>query len=348
MIKKALLTLVVTIALMGLAAIVWSYIPVTIDREAPDPAVVHLNKQTASGPQYQENYFSHQGHQLHYVGAGEGETILFVHGFPSTWLSFAHQLEAFKSDYHVVAIDGLGAGKSDAPSNVDAYGLEAMTAHVAALLEQKGINKLHLVGHDWGSAFVTGFAQRYPDKVISVTGISAPPQNVIADLLAENPDGSKFSYIETFKKANAVILLALGVEGRIYDGAYGPLVEAGHLTQVEGDLFRAATSNPKRVNAHINWYRANIPAPEDITNADYWPSKDTRVTVPALYIWGLDDQIYDEAALEKTKALSDNAAMLLLPDVGHWPHVERAELVTAAIRRHIGAVAGEAVKPQLK
>lgn len=336
--KSVIAGLLLVIICVALVTAVWMFSPVSVDQAEQDPAVVHANADVAPGKQLQEAYFEHDGLNLHYIEAGKGnaETVIFIHGFPSFWYSFLRQVENFKTDYHVVAIDGLGAGKSDAPLASEPYKLEAMAKQLNALIDHIGAEKVHLVGHDWGSAFAIGFAQRYPDRVLTVTGISAPPTNASLDILRSDAKSRETAkYVERFKSANPALILALGVGDSIYDGAYRPLVEAGKLTQKEGDLFRNATSNPRRIDAHINWYRANIPSPDDITEADLWPSRDARVTVPSLYIWGENDQIYSQPAIDRMMSLSDDAELVLFPDVGHWPHVREAEAVNAAIGKHL-------------
>ncbi|MEM8633641.1 MAG: alpha/beta hydrolase [Pseudomonadota bacterium] len=320
------------LVILALAAWLWMKIPVAADMSVSDPAIVHANK-ACTNADYTSAWFEHAGHKLHYVEAGDGELVLFLHGFPSFWFSFIRQMDAMKDDYRVVAIDGLGAGKSDAPHDVAAYRLENMAAHLEALIDHLGAEKVHIVGHDWGATFAFGFAQRYPERVASVTGLSAPPQNVLLSLIQRDSSLRQTSaYIERLKQANPLLIVATGGDKKVWTGAYEPLVEKGLLTPEEGDLFREATGNPKRINAHINWYRANIPPFDKIRDADFWPERGARLHMPALIVWGQDDRVFAKQYAEATKVRSDQIRMLPLAGVGHWPHVERAETVTQAIK----------------
>lgn len=333
MLKKISVLVIAALIFTAAGVFLWLLSPLTVERDSPGMAVTHANSIASGTYSYQEGWFDHNGRALHYVEAGEGEVILFIHGFPSFWYSFFPQMEAFKSDYRVVAIDGLGAGRSDAPRDVNAYKLEAMAAHVNALIDHLGADKVHLVGHDWGAAFALGFAQRYPARVMTVTAMSAPPQNIILKLLQANEhERNVFAYVERFKKANPVLLLASNIEQRIWDGAYGPLVEAGKLSPAEGALFRHATSDPRRIDAHINWYRANIPAFDEIQASDYWPAQEGRIAAPGLFIWGTEDPIITPAVVAEIEAMSEDIKMLSLEGVGHWPHAEETGAVNAAIR----------------
>ncbi|MEL7447163.1 MAG: alpha/beta hydrolase, partial [Pseudomonadota bacterium] len=267
--------------------LIWGNTQVEVDETEVDPAIAYINAQSPEGTPFREAYFEHGGNRLHYVEAGQGETVLFLHGFPSYWLSLFNQMVALKEGYRVVAIDGLGAGRSDAPLDVEHYTLENMSTGVIALLDELGADKVHLVGHDWGSTFAFGLAQRHPERVLSVTGISAPPQNVLLASLQSDPNArSAAAYIERLKSANPLLIVATGGHKRVWTGAYEPLVRAGHLTPEAGQLMRDATGDPRRLNAHINWYRANIPAPDALTQTDFWPAPDARLPMPALMIWG--------------------------------------------------------------
>lgn len=330
--KRLVVTVLIAAALAALIATKWAMTPARPDITRPDAAIVQLNDRNNDSDPYKEDYFQHAGHSLHYVEAGKGELVLFLHGFPSYWLSFLRQMDALKDDYHVVAIDGLGTGKSDAPRDVESYKLENMAQHVLALIDHLGADKVHLVGHDWGSTFAFGFAQRYPDRVASVTGLSAPPQNVLLHLMETEPELRKTSgYIERLKQANPLLIVALGGDKQVWTGAYEPLVAAGHMTAEEGELFRGPTGNPKRINAHINWYRANIPSFDAIGDKSFWPSRNARLRMPAQIIWGNKDRVFAREYAENITAYADDIKLLPLADVGHWPHWERSAAVTDAI-----------------
>lgn len=319
---------------LAVAAILWlAARPLDAGPGAPDPAVTYLNGADRMAGALSEGYFDRAGPTLHYVTAGSGETIVFLHGFPSNWFSFARQIEAISPRYRVIAIDGLGAGRSAAPGNLQAYQLGTMSRQLIALLDHLGAERVHLVGHDWGAAFAFGLAQAYPQRVLSVTGIAAPPQNVLLEALAEDPVvRQQASYIERLKAANLALVALSAPRERAWKGAYEPLVKTGALSAVEGQLFRQAVRDPRRINAHINWYRANIPAPDEISAGSFWPSRGARLSMPALFIWGSQDRVFNPAYAQRTSRLSADLRRLEIPGAGHWPHVERPDLVTRAIQ----------------
>jgi len=319
-----------------LFAVKWAATPERFDPAYADPAVEYLNQADPANVRFRQAHFEHDGVTINYVEAGEGETILFLHGFPSYWFSLSRQMKALSSDYHVVAIDGLGAGGSSAPLDEDNYKLENMSAHVEALLDHLGAEKLHIVGHDWGSAFAFGLAQKLPDRVLTVTGLSAPPMNAVLDALQTDPDARKVAaYVERLKEANPLLIVVLGADKQVCSGAYEPLVAKKLMSKREGELFCDATGNPRRIDAHINWYRANIPHPDAIDESDFWPSRTARIKAPALLIWGTEDRVFAPKYVAKIDQLSDSLKKLPFEGVDHWPHIEEEQAVTKAIRAHI-------------
>lgn len=334
--KKIAISIVSLILFALITAFVWMKMPVPSAVSATDPSIEFANTLSDGGAQFEGDFFEYNDINMHYVSAGEGDVILFLHGFPSFWYSLIRPMMALKDDYRVVAIDGPGKGLSDVPTDLDSFSMENMTSHIVALIDHLGADKVHLVGHDWGNALAFGIAQRYPQRVITLTGMSAPPQSVLLELVSTNEEQRQiFSYVDYFRKANPLLLWAMNVEDRIYQNSFKPLVDSGFMTVEEGSFFRAAASNPKRVNAHINWYRANLPPFDELSDKDFWPQRKARVTAPTLFIWGQDDHLITQDTITELSAVTEKLVLLELEGVGHRPQFERADDVIKAIREHV-------------
>lgn len=104
-------------------------------------------------------------------------TILLVHGYPDSSQVWDATAELLADEFHVVAYDVRGAGRSTAPRAVAAYDLDHLVADTAAVAAAVSPGKpVHLVGHDWGSIqsweTVTTAAMR--GRIASYTTISGP------------------------------------------------------------------------------------------------------------------------------------------------------------------------------
>src|SRR5438067_8043476 len=84
---------------------------------------------------------------------GEGDPVILLHGFPETAHSWRHQLPAVaEAGFRAVAPDLRGFGDSDRPQDVAEYALPKLIADVTGLVRALGVERAHIVGHDWGGA----------------------------------------------------------------------------------------------------------------------------------------------------------------------------------------------------
>src|SRR5215472_5814419 len=62
------------------------------------------------------------GIRMHYVEAGRGPLVVLCHGFPESWYSWRHQMDALaESGFRVVAPDQRGYGRTEKPNDIAAY-----------------------------------------------------------------------------------------------------------------------------------------------------------------------------------------------------------------------------------
>ncbi len=326
------------IVIVGIAACLfaWSNWPIKSNTNQPDPAVTLANKIGSANIKYSEGYVGETGSRIHYISAGEGEPIVFLHGFPSYWFTMFGLMEEFKTQFRVIAIDGLGVGKSDSPASVEAYKLKKLVAHLDGVINELDLDKVHIVGHDWGAAMATAYAQVHPDKVTTLTTMSALPLNTILGRLQDDASHQEtFSYVSQFTRANPVLIKALGIKDDIWNGIYKPFLDKGLLSAEQGERIRADVGKPRRLNRFINWYRANIPKYDEIDDDDYWPTRDTRITVPALFIYGDQDRVVTPELVKDLQDASDNLRVLKLEGIEHRPHFDKPDVVVKNILRLI-------------
>ncbi|MEQ8559763.1 MAG: alpha/beta hydrolase [Henriciella sp.] len=107
---------------------------------------------------------------------GEGPLVLFVHGFPESWYSWRHQLEAVAAaGFTAAALDVRGYGGSDRPQAVEAYDMETITRDIAGVAEALQPDAPAIVvGHDWGAPLAWNSALLFPDRFKAVAGLSVP------------------------------------------------------------------------------------------------------------------------------------------------------------------------------
>ena len=85
------------------------------------------------------------------VGSSGGIPLLTLHGGPSGGHDYLEPLQAVASERRVVFYDQLGCGKSDKPSNPSLWRIERFVEEIAAIRKELRLDRIHLLGHSWGS-----------------------------------------------------------------------------------------------------------------------------------------------------------------------------------------------------
>ncbi len=308
--------------------------PATARAEPVDPAVIYANAHRNGPIRYKEGWFGEGASRLHYVEAGTGPLIILYHGFPSFWFSWFRQMEQLKSRYRVVAVDGLGAGRSAKPDVLDDYRIDRLASQLDRLARHLADQRRFiLIGHDWGAALAFAYAQAYPGRLRALIAMSAPPYNLFLDLVASDPEQqARSAYMQVFRKTTAEMLKSSDIPERIWRQAYGDLLSSGALSPGEGELFHRTLTDPATLNGGMNWYRSNLPAFDEIDVATHWPAGHPQIGVPTLFVWGAADKTFVERFIPQLRAVAPNIRVQRQSSVGHWTPMERpAETYRAII-----------------
>lgn len=100
----------------------------------------------------------------HYVDAGKGEPVVFLHGLPDSWYLWHHQLATLSQTHHVIAVDLKGYGQSE--KRAGDYRHEGVSEQLLALLNGIGVDKFNLVTHDRGTVAADYLVANHPDRVL--------------------------------------------------------------------------------------------------------------------------------------------------------------------------------------
>ena len=134
---------------------------------------------------------------------GSGPLVLMCHGFPESWYSWRHQIEALAaSGFRVVAPDMRGYGGTDAPRDSDAYTMLHHVGDMVELVQALGETQAVIVGHDWGAPVAWNAAMMRPDLFRAVVGLSVPFSSPTrTDLLSKlEEQGVHTFYMQYFQK----------------------------------------------------------------------------------------------------------------------------------------------------
>ncbi|MBK8432837.1 MAG: alpha/beta fold hydrolase [Chloroflexi bacterium] len=120
--------------------------------------------------------------EIYYETAGEGEPLLLLHGLGSTSRDWAEQIAFLSQNYHVIALDVRGHGRSAKPNGP--YSIPLFADDTAALLRALGHTSAHIVGLSMGGMIGFQLAVSQPALVKSLVIINSGPE-VIARTFQE-------------------------------------------------------------------------------------------------------------------------------------------------------------------
>ena len=327
--------------LIGLLASVLSAALVAASpAQAEDPALTLLNATSAGA--FRQGWSGEGEDRIHYVAGGSGPTVVFVHGFPSFWYAWRHQLQAFAPCRRVIAIDAPGANLSGRPGVREAYRVARLAERLDAFIAEVAPGeKITLVGHDWGGALAWSYAEWRPQRVARLAAFSAPPFDLFLELAATDPaQRERSAYMQRFRALDLEAIIARRVDSALWTAAYAEMVARGVLTAQEGALFRSALS-PSAVDAGMDWYRANVPPFETIDlDRDSWPARDAKAELSVLLVEGERDRTFVPELAARARAHADTLQTVTLPGVGHWTPFEDPAAANAALGRFLGLPEG--------
>ena len=83
------------------------------------------------------------GVRMHVAEKGAGPLVILCHGFPESWYSWRHQIEALsEAGFHAVAPDMRGYGQTDSPQAIDQFTLLHLVGDFIGLLDALGVKRL--------------------------------------------------------------------------------------------------------------------------------------------------------------------------------------------------------------
>ena len=115
---------------------------------------------------------------LNYMEKGTGFPLLLLHGNGESLEYFEHQIAYFSKNYRVIALDTRGHGKS--PRGEAPFTIRQFAEDLKGFMDQKEIEKAHILGFSDGGNIALTFALKYPGRVerLILNGANLEPSGV--------------------------------------------------------------------------------------------------------------------------------------------------------------------------
>lgn len=257
-------------------------------------------------------------------GPREGPVVLLLHGFPqdhTTWDAVAPRLHA--AGLRTLAPDLRGYSPGARPRDRAAYRMGEITADLTALLDAAGVERAHVVGHDWGGSAAWSLANRHPEQVASLTALSTP-----------HPAAMMWAWKHSRQALTSWYMLFFQLPW-LPEHLAGPRLpdslRRSGLPEEQTRRYAARLAEPGALTAALGWYRG-MPATARAGGGG------GRTRVPTTYVWGRHDFALSRPAAEKTAEFVAAPYEFIELDAGHWlPETEPGAVADAVLSRVAGS-----------
>jgi pimeloyl-ACP methyl ester carboxylesterase len=268
--------------------------------------------------------------------------VILLHGFPESHRTWREVAPPLQDDFYLIMPDQRGFAGSDRPHGIESYKTELLVDDIFALADALAIERLALVGHDWGGAVAWSAALRGDQRLTRLAIVNAPHPVVFQKSLIESADQRAASqYITAFRAPGFDRMVEQNGYDWFFEKTFGGHVDLGKIPEAEKRQYIAEWSQPGAFDAMLNWYRAArvmVPPPGLTVPLPDWLLRTfPKVRVPTLVVWGMKDSALLPIQLDGLDALVEDLAIVQLPEAGHFAPWEAPDEVSAALRPFLAA-----------
>lgn len=252
------------------------------------------------------------------LSEGSGETLVVLHGFPTSSHDFDQALPVLCERFRVVLHDHPGFGLSEKPERYS-YSFFEQTDVALGVWKELGVERAHVLAHDYGTSIATELVARrerglLPIELESLTlcngsvHVELSQLTIIQKLLVNPLTGPAMQRLGNRRVFARQMRAIVGDARNLSDDRIDHMWEA--LAHDDGRLRTHAISQYQRERRRF-W--------------DRWIGALTRLDLPVHVLWGRRDPVAVPAIAETLAGEIPHARLTWLDDLGHYPMVEAPE-----------------------
>lgn len=263
-----------------------------------------------------KKFLNYKEIKISYLIEGEGEALVFLHGYleaKEIWSDFSKR---FSGKYQVICIDLPGHGESGVLGKI--HEMDEMADVAAAVLKYENIDKCVLFGHSMGGYAVMSFVENYPDKL---KGYCLFHSTCFAD--NEEKKNNRDREIALIKCGKKNQIIRTNIPKGFADSNLGSMDE-----EVERAKTIAMDSSDDGTIALLRGMKER----KDHTGAL------SKENPPVLLIWGKRDNYISEEIFTKLIGIAPHASAIVLQNSGHMGFLEEPECVYSGILSFLNSI----------
>lgn len=277
---------------------------------------------------FTSDYVETNGIRLHYVSAGSGAPIVFVHGFGSTWKMWEGALKAFSGEHQVIAFDLPGLGQSEASKA--GYSAETLSDYLFTAIKKLTREPIIYVCHDLGNSASYPMVAGHQDYIKKVVFMDSPiPDKAMWTYPGYTPKGPGLGWHFGFFTFGDVAEKMISNDPKLFM-SYFIKSYAGKKEIFTDDLLDELIEPYSRIeNLHAAFSGYYTSHSEDIRQNEALLSDHKLITIPSMSISGAKgvNDVLPKQMAERFVQDRNNFKAAILPDSGHWLMEEAGPLV---------------------
>ena len=249
---------------------------------------------------------------MHYRTAGTGDPVVLLHGWPQTSHEWRHVMPLLAPRHRVVAPDLRGLGDTTRP--LEGYDSRTIAADLAELVRHLGIERYHLVGHDWGGPTAFALACLQPQAVRTLTIVDVTVPGIGPDL----SQGGKRWHHAFHMTPDLPERLVEGRERDYLEWFYREFSwQPNAITPADVDEYVRTYAQPGAMRAGFAYYR-NIP--RNIADNRALRESGFRLPMPVLAVGGARMEARGRGAEpeQSLREIAGNVEGMVVAESGHF------------------------------
>jgi pimeloyl-ACP methyl ester carboxylesterase len=253
------------------------------------------------------------------IDIGKGTPVLLLHGFPDSKELWKNQIPVLvNAGFRVIAPDLRGYGSSPSPLEKEKYAITILMNDVIGILDELKLDKVHLVGHDWGAGLSWYLSINHEQRLKSLTALSVGSPGNSAWFSREQHQRSQ--YINFF--------LQEGFAEKTFADNNWQLAKETFSSHKQFDHILQRLQEPNALTTALNWYRGNSHMFKQFSG-DYEPSiekpsiPEKKIEIPVLGIWSNMDEALTETQMKQSTDFAVNFTYKKMEGAGHWMMLDK-------------------------